>query len=90
MREKLQLKELISSKKSEASAEFMTMFSLLGVVFMMLLMTLYGSMVLKGVQEEKKNRIVEVLLVSIKPFYLMKGKILGISLVGFTQFIVGC
>ena len=88
VREKLQLKELISSKKSEASAEFMTMFSLLGVVFMMLLMTLYGSMVLKGVQEEKKNRIVEVLLVSMKPFDLMMGKILGISLVGFTQFIV--
>ena len=67
VREKLQLKELISSKKSEASAEFMTIFSLFGVVFMMLLMTLYGSMVLKGVQEEKKNRIVEVLLVSMKP-----------------------
>ena len=88
VREKLQLKELISSKKSEASAEFMTMFSLFGVVFMMLLMTLYGSMVLKGVQEEKKNRIIEVLLVSMKPFDLMMGKILGISLVGFTQFIV--
>ena len=70
MREKLQLKELISSKKSEASAEFMTIF-LFGVVFMMLLMT-YG-MVLKVFR--RKRIIVEVLLVSMKPFDLMMGNI---------------
>lgn len=47
---------------------------------------MYGSMVMKGVSEEKTNRIVEVMLSSVKPFQLMLGKIIGIGLVGITQF----
>ncbi|MFO0477369.1 MAG: ABC transporter permease [Bacteroidota bacterium] len=49
---------------------------------------LYGSQVMRGVIEEKSNRIVEVIISSVKPFQLMLGKILGIALVGLTQFIL--
>jgi ABC-2 type transport system permease protein len=49
---------------------------------------LYGGLVLRGVQEEKQNRIVEIIVSSVRPFQLMMGKIVGIALVGLTQFIV--
>ncbi len=49
---------------------------------------MFGAQVLKGVVEEKSNRIVEVLLSSVKPFQLMMGKIVGIALVGLTQFLL--
>ncbi len=49
---------------------------------------LYGVQVMKGVIEEKYNRIVEVIISSIKPFQLMMGKILGIAAVGLTQFLL--
>ena len=47
----------------------------------------YGAMVMRGVIEEKTSRIVEVIISSVKPFQLMLGKILGIALVGITQFL---
>src|SRR3546814_2021345 len=49
---------------------------------------LYGSQVMRGIIEEKNSRIVEVIISSVKPFQLMMGKILGIGLVGLTQFIL--
>ncbi len=55
--------------------------------FMMyMVILLYGMMVMRGVAEEKTNRIVEVMLSSVKPFQMMLGKILGIGAVGLTQF----
>ena len=47
---------------------------------------MYGTMVMRGVIEEKTSRIVEVIISSVKPFQLMMGKILGVALVGLTQF----
>ena len=49
---------------------------------------MYVSMVMRGVIEEKTSRIVEVIISSVKPFQLMMGKILGVALVGLTQFIL--
>ncbi|OFY52052.1 MAG: hypothetical protein A2W85_11515 [Bacteroidetes bacterium GWF2_41_31] len=49
---------------------------------------MFGAQVLKGVIEEKSNRIVEVIISSVKPFQLMMGKIVGIALVGLTQFML--
>jgi len=46
---------------------------------------MYGLMVMRGVMEEKTNRIVEVIISSVKPFQLLFGKIVGIGLVGLTQ-----
>jgi len=49
---------------------------------------MYGTMVMRGVIEEKTNRIVEIIISSLKPFQLMMGKILGVAAVGLTQFIL--
>ncbi len=49
---------------------------------------LYGAQVMRGVIEEKVSRIIEVIISSVKPFQLMLGKILGIGLVGLTQFVL--
>ncbi|MEO7531547.1 MAG: ABC transporter permease, partial [Sediminibacterium sp.] len=51
-------------------------------------MLIYGMMVMRGVMEEKTNRIAEVIISSVKPFQLMMGKIVGIGAVGITQFIL--
>ena len=49
---------------------------------------LFGSQLMRGVIEEKTNRIVEVIVSSVKPFQLMAGKIIGVALVGLTQFLL--
>ena len=49
---------------------------------------LYGAQIMRGVIEEKSNRIIEVIISSVKPFQLMTGKILGIAAVGLTQFLL--
>jgi ABC-2 type transport system permease protein len=49
---------------------------------------IYGAMVMRGVMEEKTNRIAEVIVSSVKPFQLMMGKITGIGAVGLTQFLL--
>lgn len=49
---------------------------------------IYGAMVMRGVMEEKTNRIAEVIISSVKPFELMMGKIIGIGAVGLTQFLM--
>jgi len=49
---------------------------------------MFGAQVLKGVMEEKSSRIVEVIISSVKPFQLMMGKIIGIAMVGLTQFFL--
>lgn len=49
---------------------------------------LFGAMVMRGVIEEKTNRIVEVIISSVRPFQLMMGKIIGIGLVALTQFLI--
>ena len=48
----------------------------------------FGGQVMNGVAEEKTNRIIEVIISSIKPFQLMMGKIIGVSLVALTQFVM--
>ena len=56
------------------------------LIYMFIFM--YGTMVMRGVIEEKTNRIVEIIISSVKPFELMMGKILGVALVGLTQFFL--
>lgn len=53
-----------------------------------ILMLMYGSLVSRGVIEEKANRIIEVIASSAKPFEIMMGKVIGIGLVGLTQVLV--
>ena len=56
------------------------------LIYMFIFM--YGTMVMRGVIEEKTSRIIEVIISSVKPFQLMMGKIIGIALVGLTQFML--
>ncbi len=56
------------------------------IIYMFIFM--YGVQVMRGVIEEKTNRIVEVIITSVKPFQLMMGKIIGIAMVGLTQFFI--
>lgn len=62
--------------------------SVIGTIFMLVVymfIIAYGSMVMQGVMEEKTNRIIELMVSSVRPFDLMMGKIIGIAFVGLTQ-----
>src|SRR5262249_49902849 len=58
------------------------------VMFIYITVLIYGVTVMRGVMEEKQSRIIEVLLASVRPFDLMLGKVIGIGLVGLTQYVV--
>ena len=49
---------------------------------------IYGVRVMRSVLEEKNNRVVEILISSVKPFELMMGKILGVTFIALTQFAI--
>ena len=70
--------------KDDYSAIFAILGYIMGFVIYGLMFT-YGAFVMRGVIEEKANRIVEVLASSVKPFDIMFGKVVGIGLVGLTQ-----
>jgi ABC-2 type transport system permease protein len=54
----------------------------------MMFIIIYGNMVMRSVIEEKTNRIIEIIISSVKPFQLMIGKIIGTSLAGILQFMI--
>ncbi|MBP6513363.1 MAG: ABC transporter permease [Bacteroidia bacterium] len=78
----------LSLKGEENSAELATIVGFICGLLIYLFIFLYGVQVMRGVIEEKTNRIVEVIISSVKPFELMMGKIIGIALVGLTQFFL--
>jgi ABC-2 type transport system permease protein len=73
-------------KKSVAGVAYAVSFAAGLLIYMILL--IYGMMVMRGVMEEKMNRIAEVIVSSVKPFQLMLGKVVGIGAVGLTQFAI--
>lgn len=68
------------------SAELAITIGMITAVVIYMFIVIYGAQVMSGVVQEKTNRIVEVIISSVKPFQLMMGKIIGIALVGLTQF----
>jgi ABC-2 type transport system permease protein len=62
--------------------------SFAGAIIIYMSIFIYGAQVMRGVIEEKTNRIVEIIVSSVKPFQLMAGKIIGVGLVGLTQFLI--
>ncbi|NOZ35371.1 MAG: ABC transporter permease [Chlorobi bacterium] len=74
--------EKISSAELGIAIGFISAFIIYMFIFM------YGVQVMRGVIEEKVNRVVEILISSVKPFQLMAGKIIGIAMVALTQFIL--
>jgi ABC-2 type transport system permease protein len=79
-----------AANKDESSLGAMITMALsffMGMVMYLTLM-IYGMMVMRSVMEEKTNRIVEVMISSVKPFQLMMGKIVGVAAVGLTQLVI--
>lgn len=77
-----------SGQKSEGNTAIATSVSMIGGFAIYFFIFMYGGQVTTGVHEEKTSRIVEVLASSIRPIQLMFGKIIGIALVGLTQFLL--
>jgi len=77
-----------ASGSSKMAIGISTALSYLMGFLMYMVIFIYGSMVMRSVMEEKINRIVEVMISSVKPFYLMLGKIIGVGLVGLTQLAI--
>ncbi len=77
-----------SGKERENIAEMNEIIGMLCGFFIYFIIIIFASQVLRGVLEEKTNRIVEVLISSVKPMHLLIGKIVGIALVGLTQFAI--
>ena len=75
-------------KETVSSAAVASIVGMAFTVIIYMFIFVYGAMVMQGVLEEKTNRIVEVMVSSVKPFDLMMGKIIGIGLVGLTQFLL--
>jgi ABC-2 type transport system permease protein len=74
-------------EKKQSSTEVKSAIGLVMSFVIYIFIFIYGSMVMRSAMEEKTNRIVEVIVSSVKPFELMLGKILGVALVGLTQFM---
>ncbi|MDR3340243.1 MAG: ABC transporter permease [Candidatus Symbiothrix sp.] len=75
-----------SGKETQTSADFASAIGMIFTFLIYMFIFVYGAMVMQGVMEEKTNRIVEVIVSSVQPFDLMMGKLIGIGLVGLTQF----
>ncbi|GHT02947.1 ABC transporter permease [Bacteroidia bacterium] len=75
-----------SGKETESSAAVAMAVGMVFTFLIYMFIFSYGAMVMQGVMEEKTNRIIEVMVSSVKPFDLMMGKLIGIGLVGLTQF----
>ncbi len=81
-------KDAVGDKSSKFSSAIASGLSY-GMGFLMyIVIFVFGSMVMRSVMEEKINRIVEVMISSVKPFQLMLGKIIGVGLVGLTQLAI--
>ena len=74
--------------QNATSAEVVSIAGFLLTFLIYIFITSYGSMVMQGVMEEKTNRIIELMVSSVRPFDLMIGKVIGIGMVGLTQFVL--
>jgi len=77
--------------KGEKEKTIFTENAVVGLVLSILIymfIFMYSAQVMRGVLEDKTGRMVEILITSVKPFTLMMGKIIGIAMVGFTQFVI--
>lgn len=73
---------------AEANAGISSAIGYVSGLLIYMLMFIYGTMVMRGIMEEKVSRVAEVMVSSVKPFQLMMGKIIGIGAVGLTQFLI--
>ena len=82
----MRMDEKGNEKETFTKVQFTLGIALAMLVYMFIIF--FGGQVMQGVAEEKTNRIIEVIVSSVKPFQLMMGKIIGVSLVALTQFVL--
>ena len=82
----MRMDEKGNEKETFTKVQFTLGIALALLVYMFIIF--FGGQVMQGVAEEKTNRIIEVIVSSVKPFQLMMGKIIGVSLVALTQFLL--
>lgn len=85
---RIQFPTLEGDSEKENVAGFSYLIGIVSGFIIYIVLFVYGTMVMRGVMEEKVSRIAEVIISSVKPFQLMMGKILGIGAVGLLQFII--
>jgi len=83
---RIKMRTVDEKGKASHGKEFWLSFSLLLVLYIMILF--YGQLVMTSVVEEKQSRIIEVLLSTIKPFELLLGKLVGIGAASLTQIFI--
>lgn len=77
-----------TGEAKESSSEIASAIGLVAGMVIYFFVFMYASQVMKGVIEEKTNRIIEVLVSSVKPFQFLLGKIIGVAAVGLVQFLI--
>jgi len=81
-------KQITAEGEKDASVGASVAIGIAGAILIYISLFIYGAQVMRGVIEEKTNRIIEVIVSSVKPFQLMLGKIIGVGMVGLTQFML--
>ncbi|MBW2962579.1 ABC transporter permease [Mesonia aestuariivivens] len=84
----LQIENFSGEETSKLSNYVKMFFGGAAGYLLMMFIIIYGNMVMRSVIEEKTNRIIEIIISSVKPLQLMIGKILGTSFAGITQFVI--
>jgi len=84
----IQTKQMTETGEKDAQTYVAYAVGFLSAFLIYICLFIYGTQVMRGVIEEKVSRIVEVIISSVKPFQLMLGKIIGVGMVGLTQFIL--
>ena len=85
---KLQTFRIDSDETSETSSTLSYFIGIIMSFMLYMFILLYGQMVMTSIIEEKNNRVLEIVVSSVKPSYLMLGKIIGIGLVAITQILI--
>ena len=84
----IQIENFSGEKTSKMSNYVKMAFGGFAGYLLMMFIIIYGNMVMRSVIEEKTNRIIEIIISSVKPMQLMMGKILGTSFAGILQFFI--
>ncbi|WPP50102.1 ABC transporter permease [Catalinimonas niigatensis] len=84
----IQTISLTETGEQQGNANVASVVGYVGAFLIYTFIFLYGAQVMRGVMEEKSNRIVEIVISSVRPFQLMMGKIIGVASVGLTQFLL--
>lgn len=85
---RMQTFRIDSDETSETSSALSYFIGIIMSFMLYMFILLYGQMVMTSIIEEKNNRVLEIVVSSVRPTYLMLGKILGIGLVAITQILI--